>query len=127
MVDRNILLNKLAHYGIRDNPNNLINSFLSDRRQYVELGNSHSNISETILGTPQGSILSPLLFLIFINDIINCSNILHFHLFADDTCVYLNDANLESLYSVLNVELGKIGQWVTANSLSLNVSKSVYL
>ena len=127
MVDRSILLSKLSHYGIRGNPNNLINSFLSDRKQYVKLGDSHSNILETVLGTPQGSILSPLLFLVFINDIINCSNILQFHLFADDTCVYLNDANLESLYSILNTELGKIGRWVTANSLSLNVSKSVYL
>ena len=127
MVDRNILLNKLTHYGIRGIPNNLIKSFLSGRKQYVKLGDSQSNTSETTLGTPQGSILSPLLFLIFINDIINCSNILHFHLFADDTCVYLNDANLVSLYTILNVELCKIGRWITANSLSLNVSKSVYL
>ena len=127
MVDREILLAKLNHYGIRDEPFRLIRSFLSNRNQYVKLGNYHSSTSEIRLGTPQGSILSPLLFLIFINDIVRCSNILHFNLFADDTCVYLKDDNINSLYRTLNNELIKVGTWISANALSLNVSKTVYL
>ena len=84
-------------------------------------------VSHVNIGTPQGSILSPLLFLIFINDIVNCSDVLCFNLFADDTCVYLNHQNLSTLYSLMNVELGKVGAWIEANKLSLNVNKSVYL
>ena len=75
-VDHSILLGKLHHYGIRGVPLKLIESFLSDRRQYVKIGANKSSTVYVNIGTPQGSTLSPLLFLIFINDIINSSSAL---------------------------------------------------
>ena len=127
VVNRRILLGKLNHYGVRGAPLQLLSSFLTNRKQYVKIKNNQSDTSLVQIGTPQGSILSPLLFLIFINDIVNCSNVLHFNLFADDTCVYLNDANLKELYRNLNLELVNLGKWISANCLSLNLSKTVYL
>ena len=127
IVDRKILLDKLHHYGVRGVANDLLGSFLSDRRQYVKVESSKSSADYVSLGTPQGSVLSPLIFLLFINDIVNSSNKLHFHLFADDTCVYLNDHNLENLYLNINKELDLVNKWIIANKLSLNVKKSVYI
>ena len=127
LVDSSILISKLEHYGIHGTNLNLLKSFLSNRRQCVSINNIKSSLSNVSLGTPQGSCLSPLLFLIFINDICHSSSILHFNLFADDTSLYLSDPNLENLCRVLNAELAKVGAWITANKLSLNVNKSVYL
>ena len=127
MVNHDILLCKLNHYGIRGIPYNLIKSFLSNRLQYVKLNSTKSEIAKSSLGTPQGSILSPLLFIIFINDIVNCSSILHFNLFADDTCIYMKNSDLELLYQNFNSELINVQNWISANSLSLNVGKTVYL
>ena len=127
MVDRDILLGKLQHYGVRGVPLNLLKSFLSNRKQYVKLSNFKSEISQSVLGTPQGGILSPLLFLVFINDIINCSNRIHFSLFADDTCLYMKNSNINSLYIDMNLELNNVSNWIVANSLSLNVNKTVYI
>ena len=126
MVDRNILLGKLKHYGIRGVALRLIEGFLSNRQQYVKLGDNKSDVVTTHIGTPQGSGLSPLLFLVFINDIVNCSDALCFSLFADDTCIFMEDNNLASLYNRLNFELAKVERWMSANRLLLNVSKSVY-
>ena len=70
VVNHDILLEKLKHYGVRGIPHQLLKSFLSDRCQYIKLNNVKSNILEMPLGTPQGSILSPLLFLLFINDLV---------------------------------------------------------
>ena len=71
--------------------------------------------------------MSGLLFFIFINDIVNCSRELFFNLFADDTCVYLKNRNLPDLYRNMNLELGKLGDWLAANKLALNIEKTVYL
>ena len=78
-------------------------------------------------GVPQGSVLGPLLFLIYVNDIYKASNKLKFYLFADNTNLLYSDRNLKSLESVLNAELLKISNWLTANKLSLNVKKSHFV
>ena len=127
MVNHKILMKKLFHYGVRGCPHKLIESFLSERKQYVKINEFESNILGTSIGSPQGSVLSPLLFLIFINDIVNVSSILNFNLFADDTCIYASDSNLVNLYTTLNCEILKVEKWISANLLSLNVSKTVYL
>ena len=126
-VSHDILLYKLSHYGVRGKPFELISSYLKDRKQYVQLRNVKSGVVSLNLGTPQGAILSPLLFLIFINDIVNSSQILKFTLFADDTSLYLKDSSIHNLLQILNIELKKIERWILANRLSLNVSKTVYL
>ena len=89
--------------------------------------NVSSELLNVVRGVPQGSVLSGLLFLIFINDIVNSSNLVHFNIFADDTSIYLRRNNIDDLYHTMNVELGKICCWISANKLALNVEKTVYI
>ena len=78
-------------------------------------------------GVPHGSILGPLLFLIFINDIANSSKLLDFIMFADDTHIFFKAKTLEALYQIVNTELTKISKWFKLNKLSLNINKTNYI
>ena len=78
-------------------------------------------------GVPQGSVLGPLLFLLYINDMPKCSNTLEFHLFPDDTNLFFNNPNILNLETILNVELEKVSQWLFANKLSLNIEKTSFV
>ena len=77
----------------------------------------------TLCGVPQGSVLGPLLFLLYINDIYKSSSLFAFYLFADDTCIILAINNLKGLESLVNRELGNVNEWLEANKLSLNIKK----
>ena len=123
-VNHKILLAKLHHYGIRGIPLQLIESYLTDREQCVQVNNSTSDFDKISHGVPQGSILGPLFFLRYINDIANSSSLLSFYLFADDTTIFLADKCIKRLEENLNRELAKVSQWLIANKLSLNVKKS---
>ena len=103
-----ILLNKLDYYGIRGVLLELFSSYLTNRKQYVSVDNHKSNLCTIGCGVPQGSILGPLLFLVYMNDICQTSNKLEFILFADDTSVFLSDDNIDSLISDFNAELANI-------------------
>ena len=126
-IDHNILLHKLYNYGIRGIVWSWIKSYLSNRQQYVSIDDVNSPISHINCGVPQGSILGPLLFLIYINDIVNSSPILSFILFADDTNILLSHNNLRELINIMNLELNNVSLWFKSNKLSLNISKTHFM
>ena len=101
IIDHDILLHKLKHCGLRGVVNNWFRSYLSDRKQFVEYKTEKSSLQTIICGVPQGSILGPLLYLIYVNDIQNScdGNILSF---ADDTTMYLSHSNVDILFENAN-------------------------
>ena len=98
----------MTFYGIRGAPLSWFANYLSDRQQYVSYNNVNSNILPIKCGIPQGSILGPLLFLMYINDICNSCSLLHFILFADDTNVFFSHDDLVYLIETINAELPKV-------------------
>jgi hypothetical protein len=126
-VDHNILLCKLEHYGIRGIAPKWFHDYLSRRKQYVVFNNATSNLMNINCGVPQGSILGPLLFILYVNDISRCSDVLFFILFADDTNIFFSCNNKCDLIKIVNEELLKLSNWFRANTLSLNVRKTNYI
>ena len=123
------LLHKIKHYGIDGLAYKLNKSYLENRKQFDEFNKECSEMKSIKNGVPQGSILGPLLFLIFINDIPNASNIFNFLVYADDTTLYccLEDINHVNKQAILNQELDQIHNWLIANGLKLNRNKSKYM
>ena len=112
-VDHAILLQKLFHYGVRGIVNDWFSSYLINRVQMIQIGSQVSEKQNTLCGVPQGSVLGPLLFLIYVNDIYKASNKLQFFFFADDTNLLYANKYLRSLETVMNDELLKIVDWLT--------------
>ena len=126
-LDHSILINKSAYYGIHGAALRWFTSYLTGRSQYVEIDGVSSNILLLSTGVPQGSILGPLLFLIYMNDIPNCTEHFNFILYADDTTLN-NTVQIPSLSPVdINNELAKVYDWLAVNKLSLNVRKTKYV
>ena len=125
-VNHSILLMKLENYGIRGPALEWFKSYLSDREQYVTVNGSSSSCLNVTCGVPQGSVLGPLLFLIFINDLPNSTSVLSY-LFADDTNIYFEPENLDKLQRIVNNELKKVKQWLDVNKLSLNIDKTNFI
>ena len=118
-MDHSILLYKLYLYGIRGNIYNWFKSYLTNRNQYVEYNNVKSKTEIITHGVPQGSILGPLLFIIYMNDFSRSSELLFSILFADDTSVFIEGTCLNDISEILNTELEKISIWLEANKLIL--------
>jgi hypothetical protein len=128
-INHDILLNKLEYYGITGTANNLLKSYLRDRTQYVEFDSAKSNTLNNNIGVPQGSILGPLLFTIYINDIANSSNIFKLIAYADDTTLIstIDKFNIENLENSITYEINKISDWLKVNKLSINPKKSKFM
>jgi len=126
VINHDILLYKLNSYGIRGLANEWFKSYLSDRFQFVELGKMHSSLLPIRCGVPQGSILGPLLYLIYVNDIYNSceGNIVSF---ADDTTLYMSNSDVTELFFNANTQINNLFKWFCANKLSLNASKTKFI
>ena len=126
-VDHDILLRKFKYYGIRGVVNDWFSSYLKDRSQTTLVGNCISDKEETLCGVPQGFVIGPLIFLIYINDICNSSKVVNFFLFADDTNLLYANKSLKTLESVVNFGLREVCKWLNANKLTLNIKKSNFV
>ena len=130
-IDHTILLAKLRYYGIHDTALLILKSYLNNRKQYVEFEDTKSEILPITVGVPQGSILGPLLFIIYINDFSEASSIFKFIMYADDTTLLSNLASfgndIETKEYLINAELSNVIEWLNINKLSLNKSKSKYM
>ena len=125
-VDHVILLTKLEHYGVRGSALSWFQSYLTDRKHYVTYNGVASSTKHVSCGVPQGSILGPLLFLIYINDLcLVCKNTLPIF-FADDTNLFKSHQDLAHIEPVLNEELKSISMWLQVNKLSLNVKNKTF-
>ena len=126
-VNHDILLHKLSHYGIRGKALEWFESYLSNRTQYVCLNNIKSQSRKVECGVPQGSVLGPLLFVIYVNDFYKSSSKLSFILYADDSNLFASHKDPQTLLNTVNTELKSVYNWIKANKLSLNLSKTNYM
>ena len=126
-VNHNILLDKLHCYGIRGIANQWFFSYLSNRQESVVYNGYESELKVINCGVPQGSILEPLLFLLYINDLTNVSNFFMPILFADDTNLFCIGTDLKEIIRLVNEEISKIYDWVNANKFSLNIDKTNFM
>ena len=128
-IDHKILLSKLNLYGFRGVTNKWFESYLSDRSQFVCINDVNSEPTDITHGVPQGSILGPILFLLFINDFPDSSDFFKFTLFADDSNLLCRFKNFDPnyIYSHVCLKLKSVYEWLMANKIKINVTKCKFI
>ena len=126
-IDHDILLTKLSHYGLRGIVLNWFKSYLSNRMQFVDYNGHMSTTKSITSGVPQGSILGPLGFILYVNDIPNAAPDLSFILYADDTSAFTSHHDIHQLNEIMSNGLNKLNTWFKSNKLSLNLKKTNYM
>ena len=126
-INHLIMTNKLENYGVHGTALSWFEDYLTNRKQYVSFQSKNSQQLNIRCGVPQGSILGPLLFILYINDIVRSSPNLKFILFADDTNILYSHKNMDVLTTTINSELDKVQLWFKCNKLSLNISKTNFM
>lgn len=124
VIDRKCLLEKMRGYGYNGKVIDWISSYLDSRKQIVKFNKEMSTSKSCNFGVPQGSVLGPFLFNIFINDIGNCLNKCKIHLYADDAVIYYDGDDIEEVTEVIKIDLCNIEKWLAINKLIINVSKT---
>ena len=127
MVDHKILLNKLAHYGIRGIALDWFKSYLQDRKQYVAVNGKTSDEHSIKFGVPQGSILGPLLFIIYINDLPGICDLATWVMYADDANIIVYGDSFEEAHQKIVALANKLTEWVDCNGLALNLKKTKHM
>ena len=127
LLDHKILLKKLEHYGIRGVALKWFESYLKDRAQYVAINGAKSSAKNILYGIPQGSILGPLLFVIYINDLPGISNLAKFILYADDANIIITGSTIQEVIEIVEQLTKKLVSWVYSNGLALNLKKTCYM
>ena len=126
-VDHDVRLGKLSLYGIQESAHDWFDSYLNNRTQKCVVNGSLSKVCSLGCGVPQGTILGPLLFLIYINDLPNCLSFCQPRMYADDTHITYASADLHSMQSSLNRDLSNIHKWLLCNKLTLNSTKTEFM
>ena len=121
------LLNKLYRYGIQDQPLSWFVSYLSNKTQSVSIENHLSSAANISSGVPQGSVLGPLLFILYINDLPLAVGLSSVMLYADDTVIFTAASSIDQLQLNLSLDLNNVSSWLTANGLFLNPTKTEYV
>ena len=124
MVDHDVLLEKLYRYGIRGIAHEWFKSYLKGRKQYVTINGKKSSTLDMLYGVPQGSILGPLLFILYINDIPNINKECTFILYADDANILISGQTIAEIEGKFNSLAKNLEIWVNTNGLALNLKKN---